>query len=275
MMVMAVSACMLFCSSDVFAQRSRSGGGGSCGGGRMEGGARSVSSYSSSNSNYSSSGSTFSVNSSSHSYNRTSSSSSSCSSYSQSACLGGLSKEFTYRPYVEPSHSSASSRTSASPFSSLRPEYGKEVSKRTATRDAFVIEHPSGMFYFNDGIFYFQDADRYVIHEPYLGFRVPGLPSERREYKLKSGTYFYYYGTFYTYNYYGKYFEVIAPPQDVIVDWVPEGGESFVVEGDVYYTIDGVQYQVINPTGRLLYKVIVVDEKLYSKGQGITYYSCR
>lgn len=268
MMVMAVSACMLFCSSDVFAQRSRSGGGGSCGGGRMEGSARSVS-YSGS-----------------HSSSSGSSSHSSSSSYSGSSSCSGSRSYADYRPGGSGSYSAALSGSSNYSsgnsklvrdmiFYSETPQFGKVVPKKQATRKSFAIQHPSGMFYFNNGIFYFQDADRYVIHEPYLGFRVPSLPSERREYKLKSGTYFYYYGTFYTYNYYGKYFEVIAPPQDVIVDWVPEGGESFVVEGDVYYTIDGVQYQVINPTGRLLYKVIVVDEKLYSKGQGITYYSCR
>ncbi len=160
-------------------------------------------------------------------------------------------------------------------FSSRTPRYGKEVSKNQATRKAFAIQHPSGMYYFNKGVFYFQDKDKYVIHEPCLGFRVPGLPSDRDEYCLDGTKYFYYYGTFYTYNHSGKYYEVVAPPKNAFVDWAPSGGTRYEADGNVYYKVDGVQYQIYEAGKKLLFKVIVVDESLYSKRQKINYYSCR
>ncbi len=144
----------------------------------------------------------------------------------------------------------------------LRLHYGAEVSERQATRKSFTIQHPSGDFYFKDGVFYFHDKDKYVISEPYIGFRVPGLPSGRREYVLDGTSYYYYYGTFYTHNTSADYYEVVAPPKNAIVEWIPRGAERVEVEGEVYFIIDGVQYLSFNGGGKTLFKIVMVDESL-------------
>lgn len=126
---------------------------------------------------------------------------------------------------------------------SSTPHFGEKVSKRRATKNTFDILHPDGIYHYRDGIFYLQNNDKYEIHEPHIGFRVPSIPSARREFTSEGISYYYYYGTFYVLNPDVKMYDVVEPPVGALVDWIPSDAEKRVIDGDQVYVAKGIQYK--------------------------------
>lgn len=146
-----------------------------------------------------------------------------------------------YYGYKEIKHNgSAEANTSQKPST---PRYGEEVSKRTATKNSFAIHHSDGIYHYREGIFYLQKGDKYEIHAPHVGFRVPNIPEARREYKNGDVAYYYYYGTFYVFNPRVKMYDVAEPPVGAVVDWIPEDAEKKVVDGESFHVANGVRYK--------------------------------
>lgn len=252
----AIAACMLFCSADIFAQRSRDGGGS---GGRMEGGSRSVS--------YSSSGSGSHSGSSSRSY----SSSSSCCG---EQVRGGYVPSEAFR---NPDNSGSRGYNSSGMYSgddsfviffskkdvlrSSCPNYGYEVSKRTATKGSILIHHSIGDLYYRDGIFFSKcpEGRKYAIYKPNCGLHVPVIPVTSSVYELNGTTYYYYYATYYTFDESTFDFVVVTPPVGLVVDKIPCDAKEIIVDDEYYYfyIVGNILYKEVDSK----YEVAMLDKE--------------
>lgn len=140
-----------------------------------------------------------------------------------------------------------------------QPHYGAPASQKKATRKAHMIKHHTGDYYYRDGIFYRYHNNKYEIHRPHAGFRVNSIP-EYRLVMVNSVPFYYYYGTFYSFNAPTKEYIVVAPPVGAIVESIPEGYEKIDINGNTYYTVGGVQYKAVIYNGEIWYEVIKVDD---------------
>lgn len=143
------------------------------------------------------------------------------------------------------------------------PRFGEKVSKRRATKNSFAIRHSDGIYYYRNGIFYLEKKDMYEIHLPQIGFRVPSIPTERREYMIGDVAYYYYYGTFYVFNSFVKMFDVVEPPIGGIVDWIPDDAEKRMIDGELIYIDKGIQYKELSLSmgAQKWYQIIAVESK--------------
>lgn len=238
----AIATCLLFSSADAFAQRSRGG------------------------SETSSRPATSSVSASPSSSSSTSKGSSSSARVERSS-----------RPTHQVTPPKASNRVERGPVSTSspskhlqphkvapaanyhkKPHYGSSVSMKKATRKSHVIKHHTGDYYYRDGIFYRYHNNKYVIHRPHAGFRVSSIP-EYRVVWVNGVSYYYYYGTFYSYMAPSREYVVVAPPVGAIVESIPDGYERIDINGNTYYTVGGVQYKAVIFNGEIWYEVIKVD----------------
>ena len=238
----AIATCLLFSSADAFAQRSRGG------------------------SETSSRPATSSVSASP-------SSSSSTSKGSSSSARVERSSRSTHQvtPPKAPNRVDRGPVSTSSPSKRLQPHkvapaanyhkqphYGSAVSMKKATRKSHVIKHHTGDYYYRDGIFYRYHNNKYVIHRPHAGFRVSSIP-EYRVVWVNGVSYYYYYGTFYSYMAPSREYVVVAPPVGAIVESIPDGYERIDINGNTYYTVGGVQYKAVIFNGEIWYEVIKVD----------------
>lgn len=238
----AIATCLLFSSADAFAQRSRGG------------------------SETSSRPATSSVSASP-------SSSSSTSKGSSSSARVERSSRPTHQvtPPKAPNRVDRGPVSTSSPSKRLQPHkvapaanyhkqphYGSAVSMKKATRKSHVIKHHTGDYYYRDGIFYRYHNNKYVIHRPHAGFRVSSIP-EYRVVWVNGVSYYYYYGTFYSYMAPSREYVVVAPPVGAIVESIPDGYERIDINGNTYYTVGGVQYKAVIFNGEIWYEVIKVD----------------
>ena len=140
-----------------------------------------------------------------------------------------------------------------------KPHYGSAVSMKKATKKSHVIKHHTGDYYYRDGIFYRFHNNKYTIHRPHAGFRVSTIP-EYRVVSVNGVSYYYYYGTFYSYMAPSREYVVVAPPVGAIVESIPEGYEKIDINGNTYYTVGGVQYKAVIFNGEIWYEVIKVED---------------
>ena len=153
-------------------------------------------------------------------------------------------------------------------------EIMKEVSEKEATKRSFVISHPDGDFYYRNGSFYRYKNDKYVTHRPFVGFRVPEIPHFHHVFTKEGVTYHYFNRVFYTYNESFDYYEVVAPPKDMLVAFIPSYSKCLKIGNSNFYIADGMKFLAIFDDVMPLFKIIEVDEKEYSKNNKVTYYSC-
>lgn len=75
---------------------------------------------------------------------------------------------------------------------------------------------------------------------------------------MHENPYYYYNGTYY--DEYESSYRVVAPPVGAIVESIPEGYETIVIDGETYYKVDDVQYKpVVQDNGEIWYEVIKVS----------------
>lgn len=272
MLFAAIATCLLFSTADVFSQRSRGGG---SSGGHMEGAApRPVSSRSYSSGGGSSSGGSGSP---SRNYSSNSGSTNSCTVVTHSDHRSSFPCSSGSHGYTQNAYASAASNVPLVGMSmdiiiGRWPE--NEVPEKVATKKSFVISLPSGDFYYKNGLFYFHDKDKYVVHYPYIGFRVPEIPHFHPVIEVEGSTYHYYNSVFYTYNESLDYYEVVAPPKNMMVDLIPSYAKEIPIGNSVFYLADGIKFLAMDINGIRKFKIIEVDELEYSKNNKVTYYSC-
>jgi hypothetical protein len=67
--------------------------------------------------------------------------------------------------------------------------------------------------------------------------------------------YYYYNGTYYDQR--DNYYTVVSPPVGAVVESIPDGYKTLIIDGETYYTVDGAQYKpVIQENGEIWYEVI-------------------
>ena len=231
-----IAALLLFCSSDIFAQRSR---GGSSGG---RGGSRSASSVSHSSSSSGSYGS----------YSSGSQSGRQCCHGS----YGSYTPKFNNAPIVSIANKNSSSNqvvpsvayfSKKDVLSSICPTYGYEVNKRRATKGSILISNSTGDYYYRNGIFFTKcpDSRKYAICKPKCGLHVPEIPASRRAYELNGTPYYYSRSTYYIYDESTLDFVVVTPPVGLVVDNVPCEAKEVIVDDEHYYIVGNVLYKEV------------------------------
>jgi hypothetical protein len=96
-----------------------------------------------------------------------------------------------------------------------------------------------------------------VVVAPPLGFRLRVLPAGCVTIYVDKHPYYYYAGTYYILK--DEDYVVVQPPVGALVESVPKGGKEFVIQGNSYYEVDGIQYQAVLHDGAVWYKVIKVN----------------
>lgn len=275
----AIAACLLFCSADVFAQRSRAGSGSS--GGRVENSPRTVSrvSPSSGSSSNSSSGSS-STRICSYSGSRSTKKSvyrtfdghkPDNTHVTVANCTPGLyynlgttkvATNSSSYGYADPS--SADYFSTNDVLNSSCPNFGFEVSKRKATKESLLISSQEGDVYYRDGIFFSQskgNSHKYEIFKPNSGLHVPVLPASSRVYEFEGVSYYYYYGTYYVFDDSKNEYVVVTPPVGLVVDLLPCDAKEVMVDDDHYIITDNVLYKVVDSDNEVKYEVARLDKE--------------
>ena len=241
-----IATLLLICSADAFAQRSRGGGSGSRGGSR-----------SSSSASHSSS-----------SLGSISQSGTQCcrSSYETYKYNNAPISSIANRPAYKRVYFNKSSVTHCSKrdvLSSSCPNYGYQVSKRTATKYSIQIPHSTETLYYRDGIFFSKcpESRKYAIYKPSSGVHVPVLPDSSSMYELDGKAYYYYYATYYTFDESTFDFVVVTPPVGLEVDKIPCDAKEVVVDDEYYHIVDNVLYKEIDSK----YEVAKLDKEVLQK----------
>ncbi len=245
----AIAACLLFCSADVFAQRSRAGSGSN---GRTHGYSRTSGKSSSSGSkprniSYSSS-----------------SVKSCCVRSNESYTLSGQPIEsIAHRSNSAVKPNSADYFSTNDVLNSSCTNFGFEVSKRKATKESLLISRQSGDLYYRDGIFFspVKESNKYEIQKPNSGLSVPVLPASSRVYEFEGVSYYYYYGTYYVFDDSRFEYVVVAPPVGLVVDVLPCDANDVMVDDNHYIITDNVLYKVVDSDNEVKYEVARLDKE--------------
>jgi hypothetical protein len=120
-----------------------------------------------------------------------------------------------------------------------------------ATNVATALSQP---IYYNDGTFYRQNTDGYVVISPPMGYAVYNLPSSAQVLKHDGVTYYYFDGTFYKKQI--DKFVVVSAPVGCVVMELPANSEEKEVNGQVYYWYNGTYYMPVYDNGYSAYQVI-------------------
>jgi len=109
-------------------------------------------------------------------------------------------------------------------------------------------------YYFDDGVYYRLDKNKYQVVPAPVGHKIKTLPTGTYQFSLDGATYFYYYGTYYI-PVAGQY-EVVQPPIGATVESIPQGYEKLEIEGQTYYILNEVQYKAVIRNNEVWYQVI-------------------
>ena len=119
---------------------------------------------------------------------------------------------------------------------------------------AFRFMYNNLYYYFDDGIYYRLDDDKYQVVPAPVGHRIKKLPKGTYEFTLNGAPYHYYFGTFYIPV--DKQYEVVEPPIGAMVETIPKGYEKLEIEGQTYYVSNGIQYKAVMRNNEIWYQVI-------------------
>ena len=152
-------------------------------------------------------------------------------------------------------HKKAHSKHTPHKHYSHHPKRGAVLKSLHAS--AVALQFKGKRFHYHSGIFYKANGPKYIVTRAPLGMRIKVLPANYKRFILERQAYFYYYGTFYQKAEGVNEFEVIDAPVGAVVDAIPEGYETVVVDGVEYYTLDDVRYlPKEDPHGTIGYEVV-------------------
>lgn len=113
---------------------------------------------------------------------------------------------------------------------------------RVGYRGGFYGSYNHGRFYsYNRFYGHYAFYNRY--YAPRIGFHLSVLPYGY--YPFYWGDYQYFYSDGYYYQYNDNNYTVVEPPLGAIMNQLPAGAKSLMIDGEQYYELNGVYYQAI------------------------------
>ena len=113
-------------------------------------------------------------------------------------------------------------------------------------------------YHYDEGVFYVQDGDGYVVVEAPQGATVKVIPSDAKEVEVSPTVNNYYYGNTYYEKADGGY-TVVPPPAGAVVDALPEGGEEVKIGDETYVKIGDTYYLPVQVDGKNMYEIASVE----------------
>jgi hypothetical protein len=123
---------------------------------------------------------------------------------------------------------------------------------------AIIVSIENQQYHYDQGVFYVQEGDGYVVVEAPQGATVKVIPSEAKEVEVSPTVNNYYYGNTYYEKSEGGY-TVVPPPAGAIVDVLPEGGEEVKVGDQTYVKIGDTYYLPVQVEGKNMYEIAQVE----------------
>lgn len=124
---------------------------------------------------------------------------------------------------------------------------------------AVAIAVDNQQYQYDEGVFYVETDDGYVVVEAPQGATVKVIPKESKDVEVSPTVNNYYYGgTFYEKSDGG--YTVVPPPAGAIVDALPEGGEEVKVGDQTYVKIGDTYYMPVQQDGKDMYEIVQVEE---------------
>lgn len=133
-----------------------------------------------------------------------------------------------------------------------------QVVHQSHVNKARQIHYSGRDYYYRNGVFYFRDGVDYRVTKAPIGVRISLLPEPRLIW-VNNIQYYYYFGTYYRYIELTREYEVVTPPVGAIVESIPDGYETVVINGETYYIVDDAQYKAVIYNGEIWYEVIKVN----------------
>lgn len=125
---------------------------------------------------------------------------------------------------------------------STLPRWGASLHARPA--NAILVSGRRNPYYFNNGVYYTQRNNNWVVVRPSRGVRISVLPAGYRNIVIGPRKYYYYYGTYYVKS--ASDYVVVNPPEGAVVDALPDGYDIKTIDGNEYYYLDGVYYAEVD-----------------------------
>ncbi|MDG1277451.1 MAG: DUF6515 family protein [Algoriphagus sp.] len=123
---------------------------------------------------------------------------------------------------------------------------------------AIIVSIENQQYHYDQGVFYVQEGDGYVVVEAPQGATVKVIPSEAKEVEVSPTVNNYYYGNTYYEKSEGGY-TVVPPPAGAVVDALPEGGEEVKVGDQTYVKIGDTYYLPVQVDGKNMYEIAQVE----------------
>ncbi|MFC3880407.1 DUF6515 family protein [Algoriphagus namhaensis] len=123
---------------------------------------------------------------------------------------------------------------------------------------AVVVSVNNQDYHYDEGVFYVQDGDGYVVVEAPQGATVKVIPSDAKEVEVSPTVNNYYYGNTYYEKADGGY-TVVPPPAGAVVDALPEGGEEVKIGDETYVKIGDTYYLPVQVDGKNMYEIASVE----------------
>lgn len=123
---------------------------------------------------------------------------------------------------------------------------------------AIIVSIENQQYHYDQGVFYVQEGDGYVVVEAPQGATVTVIPSEAKEVEVSPTVNNYYYGNTYYEKSDGGY-TVVPPPAGAVVDVLPDGGEEVKVGDQTYVKIGDTYYLPVQVDGKNMYEIAQVE----------------
>ena len=118
-------------------------------------------------------------------------------------------------------------------------------------------EPQDGSVYYDNGVYYKKEGDKYVVIPAPEGSEVPKIPDGYTVTKVGETEYYYDAGVFYMLNSEKKYV-VVSPPVGATVPYIPEKGVTKEKIGDAtYYVYSGTYYLPKHSGENVTYEVVL------------------
>jgi hypothetical protein len=125
---------------------------------------------------------------------------------------------------------------------------------------AIVVSVDNQDYHYDEGVFYVEADDGYVVVEAPQGATVKVIPKESEQVEVSPTVNNYYYGgTFYEQK--DGTYTVVPPPAGSVVSNLPEGAEEVKVGEQTFVKFGDTYYMPVEVDGKNMYEIVQVEEE--------------